>query len=308
MSGGMARRWDHLRTSRVVLTGLWADAVLVMAASAWNGGLAFEALGQHLGEGIALGVAVDVGLAVSLIGDRALHLHGKSSHWGRALRIITALMSLALNCGVQLWLGHYGVAAFHAFLPVLLVLLSEYAQDTTLQFGEIAEEHTAAVKAERDAQLRADREKWEAEQVARSVPPVVPSPAVSIGPAVRPEFAPAVRPAAQPDRPAGSTRTGPADRTAPHRADRSGSATRSGPAPIPRSGRKRTGRPRTDAQLSAEVRALAEQNGAPPSQYQLKQRFGIGTGRAARLLAELGDLTPVGEPGHNGTARKEGTR
>ncbi|HEX2301823.1 MAG TPA: hypothetical protein VHH34_25515 [Pseudonocardiaceae bacterium] len=298
VSGGMARRWDHLRTSRIVLTGLWADAVLVMAASAWNSGLAFEALGQHLGEGIALGVAVDVGLAVSLIGDRALHLHGKPSHWGRALRIITAVMSLALNCGVQLWLGHYGVALFHAFLPVLLVLLSEYSQDTTLQFGEIAEEHAAAVRA--GPAISADTSDSGAPVVATApqvrvepvqpVAPVRPDPV----PVVRPDFAPAVRPT---ERPTDSTRTAPAQRPASARAERSSGTTRNGP---PR-------KPRTDAQLSRAVRDMAQQTGAPPSVYALKQQFGIGSSRAARLLAEL-DSTPVGPPSSNGAATRAGAR
>ena len=83
---------------------------------------------------------------------------------------------MALNCSVQLWLGHYGVAVFHAFLPVLLVLLSEYAQDTTLQFGEIAEEHAAQEQATRDAQLRADRQKRETEQTTLRPPPAPCSP------------------------------------------------------------------------------------------------------------------------------------
>lgn len=146
MSAPIRRRrhlWGHIVTGRVVMTGLWADAALVMASSAYNGGEAFVALGEARGQGIALGVAVDVALAVALIGDRALHLEGRSSVWGRAIRIITAGMSLALNCGVPLSQGRLGVAAFHAFLPVLLVLLSEYAQDVTLQFGEIAEEYKA---------------------------------------------------------------------------------------------------------------------------------------------------------------------
>lgn len=157
MSASKGKRWDHSRTTRIVLTGLWADAVLVMAASAYNGGQAFDGLGQPFAAGIALGVAVDVGLAVGLVGDRALHLAGRQSRWGRALRVATAFMSLALNCAVALWLGHYGVAVFHAFLPILLVLLSEYAQDSTLQFGEIADEHAAEVRAELDAEAARQR-------------------------------------------------------------------------------------------------------------------------------------------------------
>ena len=52
---------------------------------------------------------------------------------------------------------------------------------------------------------------------------------------------------------------------------------------------------------------MAEQNGTPPTRYQLKQALGIGSERAARVLAEL-DFTPVAEPSHNGVAtRTEGS-
>ncbi len=195
-----AQRWDHTRTGRIVLTGLWADAALVMAASAYNGGLAFTALNQDFGAGVALGLAVDVALAVALVGDRALHLAGRVSYWGRALRITTALMSLGLNCGVAIWQEHYGVAVFHAFLPLLLILLSEYAQDSTLQFGEITAEHEAAVKADRDAQLAADRAAYEAAERSR-LDPVAASAVATIGPAVAPAFTPAVSSAGTTGRP-----------------------------------------------------------------------------------------------------------
>ena len=333
------RRVDHTRTSRIVLTGLWADAVLVMAASAYNGGLAFAALGQHIAEGIALGLAVDVGLAVALVGDRALHLAGRQSHWGRALRVSTAVMSLALNCAVQLWLGHYGVAVFHAFLPVLLVLLSEYAQDSTLQFGEIA----AAVKAEREAQLAADRAAWEAKHEAAAtrtgmtpIPPTA-SPAFRAVPVTPSSAQPAATPAGGPPpvgvgrpdlshagrstftpavHPAGRPESRPADQPADRAAGRPATPARTGPPDRPSTTtqrrttrtRKRTGTPRTDQQLAAGIRELTKRNGGrPPSQYQLRQALGVGGPRAARLLAEL-DLTPTGPPASNGAAtRKEAT-
>lgn len=66
------------------------------------------------------------------------------------------------------------------------------------------------------------------------------------------------------------------------------------------------GKPRTDAQLSRAVRDLTRRNGGtPPSQYQLRQALGIGSGRAARLLAEL-DTTPTGSSVSNGAAPREG--
>ncbi|MGH4017507.1 MAG: DUF2637 domain-containing protein [Pseudonocardiaceae bacterium] len=132
---------------------------------------------------------------------------------------------------------------------------------------------------------------------AEPVQPVQPAGPVRTGPAPgqRRAFVPAVRsagtgtPARTTDRPSDPTRPGTTDRSP----DRSAG---------------RTGEPWTDAQLCRAVRELAEANGgSPPSRYQLKQRFGIGSGRAARLLAELGAVTAPGSAESNGatTARPE---
>ena len=111
-------------------------------------------------------------------------------------------------------------------------------------------------------------------------------------------FVPAV---GSPDRSAPTPRTVPADRSADRsatsRADRSGSAARNG------SGGKPTGRARTDAELFEQIRLLAaEQDGRPPSIYQLKQRFGIGSDRAGRLLGELDTTTNDTTPTREGSA------
>lgn len=150
----MSTRLDHARTGRLVIAGVWACAAIVMVSSARNGAMSFDILGESPVAGFALGVAVDVALAVALVGDRALHLAGRSSAWGRALRVTTCLMSGALNCAVPYWLGDYGIAAFHSFLTILLVLLTEYAQDATLQFGGIADDAEAAERAEAEARQR----------------------------------------------------------------------------------------------------------------------------------------------------------
>jgi len=161
---------NHARIGRVVMVGLWLDAGIVMSASAVNGGRAFVALGEPFAAGLALGVAVDVALAVALWGDRALHLAGESSPWGRVLRITTALMSGALNCSVAVWSGHYGVAAFHAFLPLLLILLTEYAQSSTLKFGHIADRQRAAGEAARtEAELAQRQERQEHDRREREL-------------------------------------------------------------------------------------------------------------------------------------------
>lgn len=336
----IAGRWDHTRTGRLVLGGLWTDAALVMAASAWNGGRALHVLGDPFWSGVLLGLAVDVGLAVALVGDRALHLAGRTEPWGRALRVATAGMSLALNCAVPVWLGQPGLALFHAFLPVLLVLLSEYAQHSTLQFGEIAAGHQAALKAELEAQLAAERAAWQAQldkpAIQPGMTPIPPSAAPTFravplspwsqpdadqaapqagpssavagrfdpAPVGRPGFLPAVQPAGRPaDQPA--ERPDPPARTDP--LDRSAQTARhrTGPAPGAAPARRRTGKPKSDDQLMAAIRDMAGRNGGrAPSQYQLRQTLGIGGSRAARLLAEL-DTTPAGPPTGNGTATRK---
>lgn len=75
-----------------------------------------------------------------LIGDRRLYAHGLSSNWGRVLRITTAVRSLVLNTCISLRDGHYLSALMHAFLPILLVVLTEYGQDVLLKFTALAQE------------------------------------------------------------------------------------------------------------------------------------------------------------------------
>jgi hypothetical protein len=125
------------RTSRRIVAGTWACAVIVMVASAANAALTYGAIGDNRALGLATGVAVDIALCVSLIGDRRLYVHGLISKWGRALRITTAIMSLVLNAGVSFRAGHFFAAFLHAFLPVLLIVLTEYGQDALLQFAAL---------------------------------------------------------------------------------------------------------------------------------------------------------------------------
>ncbi|MGH3630685.1 MAG: hypothetical protein ACRDRL_24995 [Sciscionella sp.] len=65
-----------------------------------------------------------------------------------------------------------------------------------------------------------------------------------------------------------------------------GPATRCGPRPtLIRPPRRRT-RQKTDAAILATIRRLTRRNGIPPSQYVLRNQFGIGSSRATRLLTE----------------------
>jgi len=115
-----------------------------------------------------------------------------------------------------------------------------------------------------------------------------------------------------PDLPGQVEQTGPDVAGEPARtvvSDRSADRSRRSQQTGPKRG-KQTGparKQRTDAELSEAAQQMAEQNGTPPTRYQLKQALGIGSERAARVLAEL-DFTPVAKPSHNGVAtRTEGS-
>jgi len=130
-------------TGRRIVAGTWGCAGIVMVGSATNAVLAYGALGDNRLLGLATGLGVDIGLCVALIGDRQLHLHGLTSHWGRALRVTTLAMSLVLNVSIALREGHYLSALMHAFLPLLLVVLTEYGQDVLVKFTTLARDTTA---------------------------------------------------------------------------------------------------------------------------------------------------------------------
>lgn len=163
------------RTARAIVAGTWGCAGIVMAGSATNAFLAYGALGDNRALGLATGLAVDIGLCVALIGDRRLYAHGLSSNWGRVLRITTAVMSLILNTCIALRDGHYLSALMHAFLPILLVVLTEYGQDVLLKFTALAREKELA-EAERQAQELAN---------ASAYQPVTPAVHQPISPTVR---------------------------------------------------------------------------------------------------------------------------
>ena len=96
-----------------------------------------------------------------------------------------------------------------------------------------------------------------------------------------------------PDRSDISSRTDSSDRSA----DRSGRSQQTGPKRGKQTGPTR--KQRTDAELSEAAQQMTEQNGTSPTRYQLKQALGIGSERAARVLAEL-DYVPADDPTSNG--------
>lgn len=113
--------------------------------------------------------------------------------------------------------------------------------------------------------------------------------------------------------PNGGARTGQAG--SPGRSARS----RGGQPGRPQTGQQRrasngtpsNGQQRTDAELSPALRALAERTGGQPSQYAIRQELGVGSARAARLLAELDNHAPstpgpVADGGNGAAPTREG--
>jgi hypothetical protein len=128
-----------MRTGQRITRGIWVCAGLTMAGSALSGALTFDHLKEFWGVGLATAIAVDVALWVVLTGDRQLQQLGLTSGpWGRTMRISTATMSGALNCGYSILGGQVFLAVLHAILPLLLIGLTEYSQTVGLALTEAA--------------------------------------------------------------------------------------------------------------------------------------------------------------------------
>ncbi|HEU0087318.1 MAG TPA: hypothetical protein VFQ77_06680 [Pseudonocardiaceae bacterium] len=236
--------------------------------------------------------------------------------WARAAKWSLLTATYVMNTWGSWAAGDLAGIVLHSVPPLAVFTAAEAVTDCQDKLTEATHRaHAwATQRAERKAQTERDKQAASETGNARPAPVAGPVPAVLVPPPATPPFRAvsnrpdptlAVRPADRSDPP---TRATPPERSAerptPARADRPGARTRSGPA------RKRTGKARTDAHLVAAVRELAEANGGtPPSQYQVKQVLGVGSGRAARLLADLDDLAPAGPAARNGAApRKDGAR
>jgi hypothetical protein len=137
-----------MRTGQRITRGIWVCAGLTMAGSALSGALTFDHLKEFWGVGLATAIAVDVALWVVLTGDRQLQQLGLTSGpWGRTMRISTATMSGALNCGYSILGGQVFLAVLHAILPLLLIGLTEYSQTVGLALTEAVASTTAVVEA-----------------------------------------------------------------------------------------------------------------------------------------------------------------
>lgn len=197
-------RSDAERTAKAIVAGTWGCALLVMAGSATNAFLAYGAIGDNRALGLATGLAVDIGLCVALIGDRRLYAHGLSSNWGRGLRLTTAVMSLILNTAIAIRDSHYLMALLHAFLPVLLIVLTEYGQDVLLKYTKLRRDVEAMARDAARAAPQPAAQSFSVPAVAAPPLPQPMTPAVSIPPSqgvIPPRPAPTPAPQPRPTPP-----------------------------------------------------------------------------------------------------------
>ncbi|MBV9444573.1 MAG: hypothetical protein JO345_01535, partial [Streptosporangiaceae bacterium] len=228
--------------------------------------------------GLATGLGVDIGLCVALIGDRQLHLHGLTSHWGRALRVTTLAMSLVLNVSIALREGHYLSALMHAFLPLLLVVLTEYGQDVLVKFTTLARDNTAG-------QLPPAAQEPAAGSLARIGPGLVSSTTTTALSGAESSRGSASAAGWLPFSP------GPALSGVPATPVASVSEPLPAPQPFASAG---------DELLARVRRLMAECPGQPPGRRAVARQLGI-TEHAARVV--LDQLVTAGSPASNGAGR-----
>lgn len=275
------------RTGRRIVAGTWGCAGIVMAGSATNAVLAYGALGDNRLLGLATGLGVDIGLCVALIGDRQLHLHGLSSHWGRALRVTTLAMSLVLNVSIALRDGHYLSALMHAFLPLLLLILTEYGADVLLKFTALARDQEATQQAMAPA----------AAPLPQLHRPLAPPPVTARRVDEAATTTPLPRIAPPPSQPATSPLVAPAPQPATVRTSPQ-LTTRDTPGPSAGSGIPDAAS--TDDDLVARVRELiADSEGRTPGRRTVAKQLGV-TEHAARTALEMVGATTG--PALNGAA------
>ncbi|MGH3905642.1 MAG: hypothetical protein ACRDTE_15875 [Pseudonocardiaceae bacterium] len=245
--------------------------------------------------------------------------------WARAAKWSLLTATYVMNTWESWAGGNLAGIVLHSVPPLAVFMAAEAVTDCQDKLTEATHrahtwatqraEHKTKTARDQATQARATEPAPSAPVVVPGPVPAAPIPAAAIAPF---RAVPARSDTTPPDRPPDRTATPPAERSAdrsdpparpvpvdrpdPPRPVRAAPPRRTGPA------RSRAGPARTDAQLSGAVRELAERTGGPPSQYAIKQHLGVGSARAARLLADL-DTTPAGAPEHNGAAtRKDGTR
>jgi hypothetical protein len=155
---------DVERTGRDTTVAQWGVAIVVMVGSAISAGIGFHYLGEHAAIGVITGLGVDLALASGLVIGRRLRAVGITTGWGTVLLWLTGLMTLCLNSGAAVLTGHWALAVAHAFLPALLVVVTEAGSEAQLKLVRLRQQRLAEEQAARRAQVAVERAAVVAEQ------------------------------------------------------------------------------------------------------------------------------------------------
>ncbi|HEY2763902.1 MAG TPA: hypothetical protein VGJ13_07790 [Pseudonocardiaceae bacterium] len=164
---------DVVRTGQIVTTAQWIVASVVMGGSALSAGYAFGHFHEPFYMGFIIGLAVDTALASWLLISRKLRATGVKTAWGPVLEGITALMTLCLNSGSSMLDGNYALAGAHAFLPVVLFVLSMAGGEAQHKLHDLLKKKEAAEAARKrqaddDERIRSERATREHHETTRT--------------------------------------------------------------------------------------------------------------------------------------------
>ncbi|WNV83693.1 hypothetical protein [Umezawaea sp. Da 62-37] len=126
------------RIGRVISACTWAIASVVMIYGALTVTPWLVERGIPSGSAWMLTPLVDAALVLSLVGDRVLAQHGRSTRWGTTLRAVTGITTLLLNIAPSALKGDRVGIALHAVGPVLLWVATEAAGAYQRQFTSLA--------------------------------------------------------------------------------------------------------------------------------------------------------------------------
>lgn len=155
------------RISQIVTVAQWSVASVVMGGSAMSAWTAFGQLGEHPIIGAVTAVGVDLALATTLAINGHLRRVEATTPWGTVLLWLTGLMTLLLNSGASAVEGNWPLAFAHAFLPALLVALTEAGSAAQMKLQRIKREAEATEQAAQETRYAADQARYAAEQRQR---------------------------------------------------------------------------------------------------------------------------------------------
>lgn len=160
------------RTRTAITGGTYVVAAIVMLFSLVTSYELLKDLGVDPSIAWLLGFAVDLALCIALVGDQTLQRLGVDSGWLRGLRWVTLAMSLFLNTGTSWDLTgaspvNWPGVVVHSLAPLLLVMLTESAQDVQLRLTGILDRLNEEQDRDREQREQEVRDRREAELAAR---------------------------------------------------------------------------------------------------------------------------------------------